>query len=306
MAVCWCWFVLLCVVVCCLFFVLCCWHACLVCLLVFVFLVRLVCARVVLCVSCVSVAVCLRVVLPCWWLVPSFWSCLVLVFVGGCVLFFFSGVRLCFFLFCVLVVFWCVLVPCLFPVCLCARVCLAGQTSDYCFQDCWGMVVLVSRVACVCAGVLFVLCPLLLAFLSCIVLMFDGACLVFCGLCLCCVLCLLCVCGCLSACLFALVVAGAFLLVLPCTCVSWWLSPCCFVVCAWALVACCVCMCVSACLLAWLVSFWQFTLPDWYQGYRGLFACWCWFVSLVVCGSGLLVRCCLLLCLCLFCFVCLL
>ena len=129
----------------------------------------------------------------CWWLCPVaflVYACAFSCFV--CLLCF----GVCLFLACFL--------------CVCVRV--SALTSDYCFQDCWGWWCwFVVLLVCVCAGVLFVLCPLLLAFLSCIVLMFDGACLVFCGLCLRCVLCILCVCGCLSACLFALVVAGAFL-----------------------------------------------------------------------------------------------
>jgi hypothetical protein len=58
----------------------------------------------------------------------------------------------------------------------------------------------------VCGGLLFVLCPLLLA---CLLGVFAGVCLLGAfGVCSCCVVCLLCVCGCLPACRFALVVAG--------------------------------------------------------------------------------------------------
>ena len=99
------WFGWLCVVVFCLFFLVCC----------------CVCACAVWCASCVSVSVCLLFCLPWWWPVPSFWSCLVLVFAGGCLL----------------VALWCMLVLCLHPVCVCMCVCvcvclpscLAGQVS---------------------------------------------------------------------------------------------------------------------------------------------------------------------------------
>ena len=97
------WFGWLCVVVFCLFFLVCC----------------CVCACAVWCASCVSVSVCLLFCLPWWWPVPSFWSCLVIVFAGGCLL----------------VALWCTLVLCLHPVCVCMCVCvclpscLAGQVS---------------------------------------------------------------------------------------------------------------------------------------------------------------------------------
>jgi hypothetical protein len=94
------------------------------------------------------------------------------------------------------------------PCCFVVPSCLAGHSSGWCLT--W----LVSRL--LVGGCVLVLVCLVGGMWWCFVCSpwFAAVC-----LCLCCFVWLLCVCVCLSACLFALVVAGACLLVLPCVCV---------------------------------------------------------------------------------------
>jgi hypothetical protein len=121
----------------------------------------------------------------------------------------------------------------------------------------------------------------------------------------------------LSVCLSVCPSAGwLLLLVLPCACVCWWVSPCCFVVyaCGWSLSV-CVCVCLLPSWLAGqLVAIFFYligikVIGSWLRAGAGFF-CWgcvvvfCLFVVVCccVCACAVLFASCVSVSVCLSCF----